>query len=328
MTQIKLHAWNRFICRSLAVPHSLLGAVHKWKTDEAEVEISIPTQNRIENDADSEDPIGKLTTWHVDGTALNYAIFQVDVRVCTNTIIDLDDQLLAVDAKAWDLIPENKRCELDSVAEKHGAIASQSFKYWLSILRWVSGNYRIGRYQVINNKSGWSTYLRESHSQKAIWSSPISMVVQFDRQITEQQWEKAQELLSKNLQVPIEVMYLHDAEEQYELGNLRRCVIDLCIAAETYMRQTVWSSFPTGLAANIRKEIQGMPIHKYREKFFKDLLKDAMLQQYDTEIKANLASLFKKRNTIMHKGQSNDVTPQDCKDYMKAVNGLLQLITV
>jgi len=207
-----LQSWNRFVLRDYSVSPSLLGAKHTWQMADAMIELRLPSTEKIEKDRDDDDPVGRLTSWCTDSTPLEYCIRQVDVRVFADARVDLPPEVLTRSPNAYDLITQSQQDDLKAVATRHQAIAKRAYEYWLSVMRWVCDDYRIGRPDVVGNESGWPTYLFERNSDTRIWGASAHIVIRGLHRVSDDEWQRAQELVCQGAQMPIHLAQRQDAE--------------------------------------------------------------------------------------------------------------------
>lgn len=321
-----LQSWNRFVLRAFAIAPSLLGARHTWQMGGATIELRLPNVEKIEKDHEEDYPVGRLRSWRADdGTPLEYFIHQVDVRVNVDACVELPAEVLTRGPNAFDVIPQTQQNELEEVATRHRAIATTAYEYWLSVMRWVCDDYRIGRPEIAGNDSGWSTYLFERSSDKRIWGASTTLFVDGLHCLNNEEWERAQNILCQGFQVPIYLAQRQDAEALLAQHDYRRCIIDLCIAAETFLRQKVWASLPSVLEDDVRTYVEQANINRYINSFFPSLLADEQRARYRSDLRHRLNDLFTVRNKIMHAGARNLASREDCSAHVDAVRLLFTL---
>jgi hypothetical protein len=235
------------------------------------------------------------------------------------------EKALESNSMSYDNFENDMHLELEKTADQHLILAAEAFEYWLSVMRWATRNHRIGQSQVITNRTGWSTYLKDRESDKRIYATTQSFVLGIDAEVTEQQWNEVQKILNQNLQVPIHTALFHDALWTFEQGDFRRAIIDLCVSVETYLRKSVWSRLPTAIDSGIRVEIEKIAIYKYLDKFFPNQLQPNERKNYETGIKKSLKSLFEIRNEIMHQDDTSQVNREKCQELISVVRKLYEL---
>ena len=320
-----LQSWNRFVLRAFAVAPSLLGATHTWQMDGAAIELRLPGAEKIERDRTVDDPVGRLSSWQVGGNPLEYNIYQVDVRVFVDEHVQLPPELLTRNPNAYDLIPQAQQDQLEAVAVRHRAMAAKAYEYWTSVIRWVCDDYRIGRPDLVGNESGWSTYLCERSSDAPVWVASTDIIITGLHRVGAEVWQSAQERLSQGAEMPIYLAQRQDAEALFAQQDYRRCTIDLCIAAETFLRDKVWASLPSTLADDVRSYVEQASIHNYINKFFPALLDEEHRASYTSEVRNGLRGLFESRNKIMHAGARDLANHEICVAHLRAVRALFAL---
>jgi len=192
-------------------------------------------------------------------------------------------------------------------------------------MRWVCDDYRIGRPYLVGNMSGWSTYLAEHRSGTRVWGASTAIVIHSLHRVSEDDWQKAQALLLAGKQIPIHLAQKQDAEMLFAHGDYRRCTIDLCIAAETFLRQAVWQSLPSNLDDDVRDYIEQANANRYIDKFFPSLLDVTQRSLYGSNLRPQLKELFRVRNKIMHVGSRGLASRDSCSIHLAAVRSLFAL---
>ena len=135
-----------------------------------------------------------------------------------------------------------------------------------------------------------------------------------------------QQRLAGRATIPIYIAMKHEAQEFATFGDYRRAIIDLAIACETFIRQSVLDTLPADIRANIWKFIEEGNIDQYISNFLPSLLGPAAATQYRKTLKDELSSLFSKRNDIMHRGVSTDATSDNCRRFVAVFDALLELV--
>jgi hypothetical protein len=144
--------------------------------------------------------------------------------------------------------------------------------------------------------------------------------------VTLEEWNKAAAHLSRLDSSPLHIALKHDAQEFLELGDFRRSLIDLAVACETFLRKVVLERLPAGLAPNVWKFVEEGNINQFAANFFPALLRDEVAKRYRKTIKEELASLFAKRNDIMHRGDTREATEENCQRFLALAGELFGLL--
>lgn len=323
--QCALLSWNRFVTRGLAVHPDLMGFCHRFTHNGYIVEIKLPDASKVKD----RPGIGVVATIgsrrSSGGEPLEFKILQVDVQVNMSETLWIDSDVFNRDPVAYELFSEQEQRQFENVCKAHEQIAKRSFEYWLSIMRYALGDYRIGRIEVKGNESGWSTRLKDIEKERTVWIQKGVFAVTGCRVVMPTEWLVVQDLLDKNILPPIFISLKHDAEESMCNGDYRKSLIELAMCCETFLRYCVLASLPKELDKNIVNAIEELNINQYVTKHFKSLLlTEPDIKEYK-EISEELSSLFNKRNKILHMGNIEGATKENCERFFEVAKKLISL---
>lgn len=142
--------------------------------------------------------------------------------------------------------------------------------------------------------------------------------------VTLEQWNFIEELLKQGVSSPIYINYYFDALEYFDLMDFQRCVINLAISCEVVMKNFVEKQHPIGQPDSIKEHIERTNINVYYDKFLPDLLEEGKKEKF-LKLQADLRSLFRERNFIVHRGSSPSLSPEQCQRYIIATRNLIDL---
>ncbi len=318
-----IESWNRFVTRGLAVSPELMGRSHKFEYDGHKVEIRLPEISKVEEHPDR----GVMATLGArraaDNEPLEYQIHQVDIRVNKSQVLFIDPETFNRNPVAYDLYTEQERNEFENICDEHEDLAKRSFEYWLSVLRWLLDDYRIGRVEMLKNNTGWSTYLEDSEGGRTVWIQRGMFVVEGYRVVKLSEWDSAQTSLEKKETPPVYISLKHDAEESMSHGDYIRSIIELAMSCEIFLRFVVLEKLPKDLQDNFVKVIEELNINQYVTKHFRKLVSEADLKEY-RKLSFELSSLFDKRSKILHMGKSDGATKRNCIRFLVVTTKLIE----
>lgn len=242
--QIKVKSWNRFLTRNLVVKPEVLGSEHCFSFENRKVSIKIPSIDQVDRGQGYDEIATVGARRVVDNEPMEFDIHKVDVEVSIPVTISIPSEVLDRPPNAYDLFSGEEQKRLNTVAKQHQAIAEKAFEYWIRVIRWVCDDSCIGRDQVEDFRSGWSTYLIDAESDTKIWIQSQMLHVSGYKTLQLEEWQEIQSRLSLDSQPPIYVELKHDAEENIRLGNYRRSLVDMAIACETFLRFAVLQRLP------------------------------------------------------------------------------------
>ena len=320
--QHAIESWNRFVTRGLAVSPELMGFCHKFMYEDKEVEISLPDISKVGDryGHSTMATIGSRRT--VNNEPLEYEIFQVEVRVNMGQSLLIDPETFNRNPVAYELYSENEQEEFEKFCNSHEQFAKRSFEYWLSVLRCVLDDYRIGRLEIIGNETGWSTYLEDCEEHRTVWIQRQVISIEGYRVIKPNEWDDIQNYIERNQIPPTYISLKHDAEESMSQGDYVRSVIEFAMACEIFIRFMVLERLPGDLKNNLIEAIEELNINQYVTKHFRALIPKENLKDYG-RLSSELSSLFSKRNKILHMGKNEGATKENCARFLTATNKLV-----
>jgi hypothetical protein len=325
--ETKIESWDQFVTRNLTVEYALMGNSHIFPYQGATVRITLPKSNRVVEHY-QENALADVYAYREENdekVLLQININGVDVCVQQGHVVALPGEVFNRRPKATDLISEVDQKRLDAIGTTANNIASNAFEYWLSVLRWKCNNYGIGRPMISDNRSGWSTYLRDAESQHDVWMTPRTMLIFMRKAVTAEDWDSIQAALESGDDAPIYSKLLDDAREYRDRHEYRRSTIDLAIACEVFIRMMVLQSLPQNLDPDVRVMIEEANINQYVRKFFPNLLTIDGQAKFKKLANDHLGSLFDARNKIMHMAQDDRATNENCLRFIKATETLFEI---
>ncbi|WP_198118383.1 hypothetical protein [Massilia rhizosphaerae] len=324
--ELQLRSWNRFITRNFEIEPELIGKFHKFQFANATVTIRLPKKSQVDRPSRFDQIASRSAYRVIEGieVPLYYHVHKVDVEVNLGAVATLNPAVLTQHCNAYELVTPDVQEQLNSYCVNHQVLAAQAFEYWLSVLRWTSDNYSIGRYEVTENNSGWSTYLHDVASNRKIWIGTTVIKVPGSKPFSIENWRKSALRLRKGAKAEPYITILHEAEEYLDRGEYRRSLIDMAVATELYIRRIVMSRLPETLNSYLIDKIERVGISEFSEKIFPESLNEIGLNKLDN-IKKDLKALFTTRNQVMHMADYNVATEELCKKFLNATKALLGL---
>ena len=321
-----IRSWNRFVTEGLAVLPEVMGRRHNFRFENAEIEIQLPSIEQVDRESKYDEVATVGSRWAKTDAPIEFRILKVDVVVRLGHRVSLPAGVLTVNANAFDLIPQQQQHRLEKLASEHAVVAEEAVEYWLSTLRWITDDYRIVRPYLASGGGDWGVRLYDDNTQKRVWVQSSTVHVAGYHRIAEGDWESANQRLVSGRRAPIHVSLKHDAEKFLALGDYRRSLIDLAISCETFLRNSVLEQLPSELNREVRDFIEQGNINQFSSRLLPSMLSPDAAQQYRRNFKPELASLFSKRNDIMHRGDSVAATAETCRRFLKLLNDLFALV--
>lgn len=324
--QIKVKSWNRFLTRNLAVKPEVLGSEHRFSFEDRTVSIKIPSIDQVDS-GQGYDKVASIGARRaVDNEPLEFYIHKIDVEVSKPDTVSIPSEVLNRPPNAHDPFSDEEQKRLDKVAEQHQSTAEKAFNYWIRIVRWVCDDSRIGRDQVEDFRSGWSTYLIDAESDTKVWIQGQVFHVLGYKTLRVEEWQEIQSKLSLGSQPPIYVEFKHDAEEHIRLGDYKRSLVDMAIACDTFLRFTVLQRLPVELNTKMAAYIEKANVHLYINQFFPGIIDKATNKQFK-KLTSDLRALFKQRNKLVHMGKDEGIDEKLCLRFLKVTQELLSIVS-
>lgn len=312
---------NWFKLRGVAVEPSLLGSIHQFEFEGHSVGIKLPDLSQVGDLSDSNAaviPSGRFTK---DMEPLSYAIQLVEIKVNLPHVLMVDPETFNRNPVAYDLYSQSEQEEFERLCAQYRVLSQKAFEYWVSILRWKLNDFRIGLEELIGSESGWSSSLQSHKSSQTIWSESLQYTFPGYTIVDENHWTLIQTVLSGGETSPVYFILKHEAEKNLKHGNYKTSIIELAMASEIFLRMCVIKRLPNDLAENLVKAIEELNINQYVSKHFKILVLPEYLAEYRKIVK-ELDSLFSKRNAIVHMGDYQGATKENCERFLVMVESL------
>ena len=246
----------------------------------------------------------------------------VDVLVHINERPSLPEEALTRHPNPIGLLSNEQQRELNKLAKAYEDTAYRAFDLWIRTLRWKSDNSTIGRPEIHGYESGWGTYLYNNETSNQFWSFHKPYTLNIYTAVTLDQWYEVEETLKRGQEPPVYIDLMFDGIEQFYLGYLQRSVVDLAVACEAFMRARVTQNLPEGLTSSLLTYIDEANIRQLQGHLFKDTL-DNEQRKLLKSINSRLHELFDARNTILHSGQKQDLTSDNCQKYVEVTKKLI-----
>ena len=130
--------------------------------------------------------------------------------------------------------------------------------------------------------------------------------------------------MAEGLEPPVYYDVMFDGEEHLRIGDLQRAVVDFAVACEAYLRISVRQRLPVGLSDEVQKYVDDANIRQVLGRFFPEAL-DVEQAKLLGKISSALHKLFDVRNTILHSGRMEALTPKDCQTFLDATQQLISM---
>lgn len=324
--QTPLYLDSQFTCRNFAVHPELIGQRHQFVFRDRVVIVELPQIGDVK-DHHANDPKAICQSWIKIEQQLiptQYEIYCIEVKVYLVETPGIHPKMLVLNINQFEMLDASEQSLLDETCEENFAIAIEAYEYWLSVLRWKTKSFRIGRSAVVGNASGRTPTLCAVQPDKRVWGAPTFITAERTHLTTKSEWEAAAEALKILKIIPPHISLLQVGQEYHYLRDYRRSIIDVAIACEVFLRSRVVSSLPIGIAPAIRSTIEAVNISQFISKYFPDLLTPLGKIKFK-KISKNLTSLFDARNKIMHMDNNERCSSAQCVKFIDLAEKLFEL---
>jgi hypothetical protein len=323
LTQLKVASWNRFVPRNLFIHPDLVGAVHKFRFEENEITIQLPSSKHLPTDPIQEGPLS-FDGWREQNgikMPIEYSVNEVDIEISIAEEIALPCKILDVPPCAIEIITSTQQEHLNHLANVYGSITERAFDLWIRTLRWKCNNSAIGRPEISGCETGWTTRLVAKPQNKHVWIASSGFRPKGSPMVTPKNWTDVEISLKQGCNPPLYIDLIMDASEHIELNDFSRAIVDTAIACETFLRMIVGRSLPPSLRTSVATYIDDANIRQVIRKFVPEILNNAERREFD-KIKNKLHALFDTRNNIVHKGQVSNLTNELCEGFLEMAKKL------
>jgi len=332
-SQINILSRHRFTTTNLAIVPELLGLPHELPFKNGQIRIELPSADNPPKEITNESIIKSRDSIIIvrshreeNGRKIPASLWikSVEVQVSLYETITLPQQILTRPPNQTDLLSEQQQSRLVQILKSHQELANQAFDRWIRIVRWKSNHGSIARPEIHGFDSGQGSYLIDATTKQRFWVSDLTMTIYLVRPITLSIWHDVEETFQLGQESPIYIDSMFDGIEQFKIGNLQQSVVYLAVACEAFMRARVMQHLPKGLTTALMKYIDEAPIRRILEDVFPDTL-DAAQNNSLKRIRSRLHRLFDDRNTILHSGHKQDLTSDDCQQYILDTKKLIAI---
>mgnify|MGYP001581562358 FL=1 len=259
-----------------------------------------------------------------DGTILEFDVHRVNVTADLGRVALIAPESLERPPVLFELYAEPERQRMEELCHEHRKCSEAAFQYWLSILRWKLDDFRIGRSVLLKHESGWGTYLHDQESNHPVWISSGVFVVEGRRVVDANEWRTVESCLQAEKPPPIYISMRYDAQESLYHRDYRKSLIELAMACELFLRQMVLQRLPEKLSPTLLEAIEELNINQYVSKHFREILSEAGKREFG-KLSKELSSLFSKRNKLLHMGDIEPATRENCERFLKITGQLHDL---
>lgn len=295
---------------------------HTFERGGNEIQVTLPKLSALSDEFRSHGMASVGSSRAADGAVLDYEIHRVDVRTDASMSILVDPETFNRAPKAYELYTQQEQDEFENICDRHLDIAKTSFEYWLSVLRWKLEDHRIGRVQIVGAESGWSTYLEDVENSHDLWAARLMYSVPGYRVVKRHEWAEIEHSLQLKESPPTHIGLQHDAQENISHRDYRSALIELAMCCEIFLRSMVLKRLPKSFPENLVGAIEELNINQYVTKHFRNLVIEKDRDEYK-KLSNELSSLFDKRNKLLHMGNSEGATREQCERFIRTAKQLL-----
>jgi hypothetical protein len=235
---IQANSIHQFSPDRFCVTPELLGAEHVFDYSGKQVSVVLPTAQKESPALPRELSNVECYKWRTEGNVpLEYKVNRIKVRVAVGNDIAVPEEALKVAPRRDELFTKPERDRFDDLVNEQSELAIDSFRYWLSVLRWKAKAGHIGEPQVrASDHSSGGSALQDTASGHRFWLQPHRIVAQGSKVITPSEWQLAQKALMECKSPPIWFDFVFQGEQRINNHDLTGAVLSLAIALEALIR--------------------------------------------------------------------------------------------
>jgi hypothetical protein len=320
MVLVNLGFESALTVHNVTITPDMVGASMSFMSQGREVRIELPSDTKVRS-------YFRPASSGADGTVYLYHLHRLYVRFDIGETRELPPELLESPRNQYELVSEEEEHWLANKREDLDDVGKAFYERWLRVLRWKVLDGSIGRIQQeplsgFANITDWTT-------QQRIWGGGGSSDV-FDTtrpKLTKPLWVETEQALQGGGGAPIYFDLLFDAEQQFEIGDLDLCVVQLAVACEVYMKERITAVIPANLLPPAAMELlERARVRDGKFRMFVETLPAPQVTPFKL-IRDDLDALFRARNNVAHKGSDQALNDTDCLRYVNTTRSLLLLGT-
>jgi hypothetical protein len=308
---VDVGVWKRYKSYDLEIAPSLAGACHTFEFDGYNVRLDLPGRPSPKNWNKHD---SRITCWGYrirNGRKIprSFSVSDVDLRLdCNISRFIQADAIGIVDVSKFS---SRESKSLNRVVDKYDSILDDAYLHWLAVVRWASGLRKIGHQLAKADLSQWTARLFDKQTDGQFYAAPYRIEVTREIALTKRHWNKIQDLLDRQVEVPIWQTYLAEATHQYELGDYRRVLLDLAISCETVVRKLTTGLLARPENVTYKKIVDRVNISSILGKWSKLGFDDKLWLDLSGELKL-VNRIFELRNAVIHRGEEPTITAHEC----------------
>lgn len=326
---VALEGYRTFPLTGFAVAPTLMGQSHTFPFSGYEVSIQLPPEHEVK-DKPEEDAKATVNAYKlIDGEEhpLYFRVWEVRIVVAGDFAQQLPAGYMAEKVIKANWLREETRRALDSTASKVARVAEQALEYWLTHLRYATGNPNIGAGNFVEDEVVASAVLRNRFSKKQVWEGPNVVIVKTADPVLIEQWEVVGERLKRGEAIPLHYEFLFAAKQHLGTGELHRAAVEAALSAEILLRHLVANRLPKGLPTSLRNQLENVKVREIIDKYIPDALNVNLWKRKsdEKEDKKKLRALFNVRNDLAHRGHHDRLDDYLCKDLIDTAERIIRL---
>lgn len=313
---------NTFRASPFRIESALEGARLEFQQDGEPTEVRLPGKDRVdERDPDTYEPADITTGGRDKSNATNaYEVHATYVitQPPETLVLPVDPEIRHKDVTSSD--------KIFPLLERAAHLADRAFERFGGVLRWKTRMFWAAR-PAMGLPTEWKGALfdRETRDRiigmgnfedKAFVAPPIS----------QEQWLEIGKALQEGLSCPVHFELLYSGQWLLSHHEVRRAVIDLAVACEVYMKNTVLEALPSGTSEAVREYLARANVSTHYKQLFPAILPEGRENPTWAEIKGDLNDLFDARNALLHDGTHDHLKEADCQPFSQAARKLLAII--
>lgn len=303
--------WRRFNTNNLQIVSSIAGDIFEFEFCGFTIKVIIPKKPRKKDEENWEKEI-YCTQWRGD-KPYGYRINEIDLHLYTkrkrsvpkNPKKNLD----------MSLYNDKQRKSLKNFVNKYNNVLEDAFQHLVEVLRWKTKNLNICNYLNMLPKSNWAPELIDAHTNKRLFHPGFHLQASFGYYITKREWNLTKKALNEYKEIPVWRVYLAEASNHLEIGQIKKTIVALAISIESLVRFMTSDLLSDKANSEYKKLVdRSTSIIQIISKWKKFGFTQKNWEEIDI---AKIKKIFEKRNGIMHRGEEPNMSKKGCQQLLK-----------
>lgn len=316
--KISVGAYKWYHTRGLNISPSLAGTVHAFRFQGCNIEVRVPNRPAASESWDKGSAI-YCRSWRTRKGRKHpcaYDVRRVSLVLDTNVTRSIRED--AIGRVNTQLFSKRDAGRLQKFSERHAEMLDKAFLYWASVVRWKCQSYSIMHSRDDLGISDSRLYLVEYPTMQRFFATPYVVQGAWKSPITKREWTAVQEALRLQEVVPLWQLSIGEAHHRYSSGDSRGAILELAISVEVLVRHLVQRFLSESAPSDFRKMVSRIGLRQLLDKWGGVGFERKAWASF-ASIKKDILEVITVRDSIMHRGNIEEISRSDFQRYSAAV---------